>query len=94
LAACAESCLRVSAQWNQQLGKYSARLPDLYVTMNTTAVRKKSGMPPVRDPSFRLVARAVILETGEPIAEIAPAVTKPFRVRLSMPLSPAYPLEQ
>jgi hypothetical protein len=59
---------------------FIARLPDLYVTANTTAVRKKNGLSPVRDPSFRLVVRPINLETGVQVSEIRMAVSRPFRV--------------
>lgn len=62
---------------------FTARLPDLYVTANTTAVRKKNGLIPVRDPSFRLVVRPINYETGAPVPEISMAVGKPFRVSTS-----------
>eukprot|EP00884_Botryococcus_braunii_P015221 jgi/Botrbrau1/2382/Bobra.0395s0014.1 len=74
------SLVRAKLEWNRKLSMFIARLPDLYVTANTTAVRKKNGLSPVRDPSFRLVVRPINLETGVQISEIRMAVSRPFRV--------------
>lgn len=76
-----ENCSFVKLQWEEELQKYVARFPNLYVTRNTQHVRLKLGLPSIREPHFRLMARCIDLQQYDrPHPHFQELISNPFRV--------------